>query len=81
MVNLVSQIQRRWANIVIEIGPGLGALTQHLIGKVKKLILIEFDKISIQLKKKKIFVELCINFEAMQYCLDNSGNLIENESQ
>lgn len=30
-------------DIVIEIGPGLGALTRFLIGRVKKLIAIEFD--------------------------------------
>ncbi len=30
-------------DVVVEIGPGLGALTQHLAGMVKRLILIEFD--------------------------------------
>ena len=42
-------------DVVIEIGPGLGALTQYLIGRVRKLILIEFDK--------KIFNLLNLIFE------------------
>ena len=29
---------------IVEIGPGLGALTRHLIGKVKKLVLVEYDR-------------------------------------
>ena len=41
---IVESLNCNGDDIVIEIGPGLGALTQHLIGKVKKLILIEFDK-------------------------------------
>ena len=40
---IVESLNCNGDDIVIEIGPGLGALTQHLIGKVKKLILIEFD--------------------------------------
>ena len=30
-------------DVVVEIGPGLGALTHHLAGLVKRLFLIEFD--------------------------------------
>ena len=30
-------------DVLIEVGPGLGALTQFLVGRVKKLIVIEFD--------------------------------------
>lgn len=29
---------------VVEVGPGTGALSEHLVGKVRKLILIEFDQ-------------------------------------
>ena len=42
--NLLESLNCNGDDIVIEIGPGLGALTQYLFGKVKKLILIEFDK-------------------------------------
>ena len=31
-------------DIIVEIGAGLGALTRHLIGKAKKLVLIEYDR-------------------------------------
>lgn len=40
---IADQIQPDGADIVVEIGPGLGALTQHLEGRPKKLILIEKD--------------------------------------
>src|SRR5687767_598330 len=44
-------IQRKIANSiapapddeVLEIGPGLGALTSHLVGRVRRLILVELD--------------------------------------
>ena len=42
--SIVESLNCNGDDIVIEIGPGLGALTQYLFGKVKKLILIEFDK-------------------------------------
>ncbi|MHB1079341.1 MAG: 16S rRNA (adenine(1518)-N(6)/adenine(1519)-N(6))-dimethyltransferase RsmA [Prosthecobacter sp.] len=37
------QVQPDGADIVVEIGPGMGALTKHLVGRPKKLILIEKD--------------------------------------
>ena len=42
--SIVESLNCNGDDIVIEIGPGLGALTQYLLGKVKKLILIEVDK-------------------------------------
>ena len=38
--SIVESLNCNGDDIVIEIGPGLGALTQYLFGKVKKLILI-----------------------------------------
>ncbi|MDB6006431.1 MAG: dimethyladenosine transferase, partial [Prosthecobacter sp.] len=37
------QVQPDGADLVVEIGPGMGALTKHLVGRPKKLILIEKD--------------------------------------
>jgi len=37
------QVQPDGAEIVVEIGPGMGALTKHLVGRPKRLILIEKD--------------------------------------
>ena len=37
------QVQPDGADLVVEIGPGMGALTKHLVGRSKKLILIEKD--------------------------------------
>lgn len=31
-------------DVVIEIGPGTGALSEHLVGKVRRLVLVEFDR-------------------------------------
>jgi len=30
-------------DVVVEVGPGTGALSEHLVGKVRKLLLIEYD--------------------------------------
>ena len=42
--SIVDTINISHNDTVIEIGPGLGALTRYLIGNVRKLILIEFDR-------------------------------------
>lgn len=41
---IVSQLELRPEDAVVEVGPGAGSLTAHLVGKVRRLILIEFDK-------------------------------------
>lgn len=40
---IVSQLQLSPDDAVVEVGPGTGALTSHIVGNVRKLILIEFD--------------------------------------
>lgn len=40
---IVSQLEITAEDAVVEIGPGTGSLSEHLVGKVRKLILIEFD--------------------------------------
>lgn len=40
---IADQIQPDGAELVVEVGPGLGALTKHLVGRPKKLVLIEKD--------------------------------------
>lgn len=40
---IVSQLDIHPGDAVVEIGPGAGSLTTHLVGNVRKLILIEFD--------------------------------------
>ena len=40
---IVSQLELEPADAVVEIGPGTGSLTSHLVGKVRRVILIEFD--------------------------------------
>ncbi|MBC7979575.1 MAG: ribosomal RNA small subunit methyltransferase A [Armatimonadetes bacterium] len=40
---IVSQLEISNEDTVVEVGPGTGSLTEHLLGKVKRLILIEFD--------------------------------------
>ena len=40
---IVSQLEATADDAVVEVGPGTGSLSGHLVGKVRKLILIEFD--------------------------------------
>src|SRR3954468_7308190 len=40
---IVDSLEIVSGDVVIEIGPGLGALTSHLAGHVRRLILIELD--------------------------------------
>ena len=40
---IVSQLEITANDAVVEVGPGTGSLSEHLVGKVRKLILIEFD--------------------------------------
>jgi len=40
---IVSQLEVTADDAVVEVGPGTGALSEHLIGHVRRLILIEFD--------------------------------------
>lgn len=40
---IVSQLELKPDETVVEVGPGAGSLTEHLLGKAKRVILIEFD--------------------------------------
>lgn len=40
---IVEQLEPELEDTVVEVGPGTGALTEHLVGKVKRVILVEFD--------------------------------------
>ena len=50
---IVSQLQITPQDAIVEVGPGTGALSSHLVGQVRKLILIEFDaRLAAALKAK-----------------------------
>lgn len=40
---IVEQLEPQAEDTVVEVGPGTGALTEHLLGRVKRVILVEFD--------------------------------------
>ncbi len=40
---IVSQLEISGEDTVVEVGPGTGSLTEHVIGKAKRVVLIEFD--------------------------------------
>ena len=40
---ITSQLEAGPDDAVVEVGPGTGALSEHLAGKVRRLVLIEFD--------------------------------------
>lgn len=41
--NIVRDLRLRESDVVVEIGPGRGALTTHLAGRVRRLVLVEID--------------------------------------
>jgi 16S rRNA (adenine1518-N6/adenine1519-N6)-dimethyltransferase len=50
---IVSQLEATPEDAVVEVGPGTGSLSEHLVGKVRKLILIEFDaRLAANLKER-----------------------------
>lgn len=40
---IVDQLDLRPDDCVVEVGPGTGALTEHVVGRVRKVILVEYD--------------------------------------
>jgi 16S rRNA (adenine1518-N6/adenine1519-N6)-dimethyltransferase len=40
---IISQLDAKPDDTIVEVGPGTGSLTEHLVGTVRKIILIEFD--------------------------------------
>lgn len=40
---IVAQLEISPHDAVVEVGPGTGSLSEHLVGQVRKLVLIEFD--------------------------------------
>jgi len=40
---IVDQLLPTKEDIVLEVGPGTGSLTEHIVGRVKHVILVEFD--------------------------------------
>lgn len=50
---IVSQLDAGPDDAVVEVGPGTGALSEHLVGTVRRLILIEFDaRLAAMLKER-----------------------------
>lgn len=41
---IVDQLDPQAEDVIVEIGPGTGALSQHLVGRCRKLVLIEKDR-------------------------------------
>lgn len=40
---IVDELELSADDVVVEVGPGLSSLSEHLVGRVKKVILIEYD--------------------------------------
>lgn len=51
--NIVDALDPQPTETVLEIGPGYGALTQHLLGRAQRLVLVELDNaLAAQLQKR-----------------------------
>lgn len=59
---IVDQLEPGEDDTVVEVGPGTGALTEHLVGRVKKIILVEFDRrLAVYLRKRfAVFPEVTV---------------------
>ena len=60
---IVDSSQIKKEDLVIEIGPGLGTLTKHLLERAGKVICIELDKKMINILENRF--SICENFELM----------------
>ena len=50
---IVDHLDLHAEDTVVEVGPGTGSLTQHVVGRVKRVILVEFDsRLAAALKEK-----------------------------
>lgn len=50
---IVDHLDLQPEDTVVEVGPGTGALTNHVVGRVKKMVLVEFDsRLAAALKEK-----------------------------
>ena len=41
---IVAQLNLEPEDTIVEVGPGTGALTEHVVGKVARVILVEYDR-------------------------------------
>ncbi len=82
LLKMNTYIESSINNVIIEIGPGKGALTEHLLKKkFKKLFLIEKDNdlaIQLKLKYEKIKNIYIINDDALSFDYSIFKNLEEN---
>lgn len=67
-------------DVVIEVGPGTGFLTEKLVERVKKVIAVEFDAGMVRLLKERLFyaknLEI-IHSDIMKFWIEKSG--VENQ--
>lgn len=56
---IINEINPGGNDIIVEIGPGTGAITQELIGECKSLVCVEVDKTAVEILRQK-FPDLII---------------------
>lgn len=73
---IVNAIPITKKSIVVEVGPGTGALTTELVDKVEKLIAIEIDNDMVPILKSKIYQKnfSLINTDILKVDLDTLSN-------
>ena len=73
-------------DVIVEIGPGLGALTRHLIGKVKKLVLVEYDRriyeylrdVLSEVEEVEVIHQDAVNFDIRPFYVEDSVKIFGN---
>jgi len=73
---IVQSAELRDADAVVEIGPGLGALTRFILPEAKKLHLIELDREIVEYLRERIKSEEAVIYEQDALSFD-FGNLFD----
>src|SRR5208283_2940523 len=77
-LRIVQSAELRDADAVVEIGPGLGALTRFILPEVKRLHLIEVDEEMVAYLRERVPEEKAVIYEQDALAFD-FGNLSDRE--
>ncbi len=79
-LRIVQSAEMRDADAVVEIGPGLGALTRFMLTEVKRLHLIEVDGEMVEYLRERAPAEKAVIYEQDALSFD-FGNLCDTEGK
>ena len=69
-LKLIESVSLKSDDNVLEIGPGLGAITQHLLNKTRNVLAIELDKRLYSFLKDNYPTLILINDDVLRFDID-----------